>query len=150
MYIKNIILSGLFAGVALSAPAPTKHTSPEKRADSCQAHIYIDASNGAALPQHATWKYNVDVTGPSGLLGHWDGTNPANTFVKVPSGKNMDLWITGYPSRQKKANSDQKGDLNLEYNSRKWSSNQCEFLRKEPAPSNGWRWQFDWWCKYDC
>ncbi|OAL05121.1 hypothetical protein IQ06DRAFT_344479 [Phaeosphaeriaceae sp. SRC1lsM3a] len=150
MYTKNIILSGLLAGVALSAPTSTGNTNPEKRdIPQCYAHIYIDASNGGALPQHATWKYRVDVTGASGLLGHWDGTNPANTFVTVPSSGGMDLWIKGYPSRDS-SSATQKKALTLEYNSKKWNSDKCDYLRKDPGPSNGWRFQFDWWCQYDC
>jgi hypothetical protein len=104
------------------------------------------ASNGLALPQHATWKWRIDVTDSSGLLGHWDGTNPDGT-IKVPSGRGMDLWITGRPGRN---TNDHKGDLNLEYNSRRWTSASCEYLFKEAKPSNGFRFQHDWWCNYDC
>jgi hypothetical protein len=106
----------------------------------------IIASNGLALPQHATWKWNIDVTDSSGLIGHWDGTNPDGT-IKVPSGNGMDLWISGKPARK---TTDQEGSLKLEYNSRSWMSNTCEYLFKGAGPSNGMRLQFDWWCSYDC
>ena len=83
----------------------------------------VTASNGLALPQHATWKWNIDVTGSSGLLGHWDGTNPDGT-IKVPSGNGIDLWISGKPARATKG---QEGALKLEYNSRSWMSNAHEY-----------------------
>lgn len=42
MQIKNIIVSGLFAGVTLAAPVTAADTSLEKRDGKCNAHIYVD------------------------------------------------------------------------------------------------------------
>ncbi|KAK6856488.1 hypothetical protein PG990_011670 [Apiospora arundinis] len=172
--LKNILIQGLLAFTAVAVPLASEESSVEvrsveafnnepvlearKNANKCEAHIYLDSSNGLC-GSHCTDKYHINIidkdskaigkTADGKSVGEYGVTNPKDGMdIQTTKGKNFK--ITGSIPKGTITDNWRKS-YTLSYDTQKWNSGDCANWKfKSARPSNGERHQFDLWCEFDC
>jgi hypothetical protein len=145
---------------------PPEEQEEQEEQEGCEAHIALNskqrplldrknrltntlASNGLEIA-NPTSKWELSITDTAGhQVGEWAATNPADIHISTTKGYNF--VIEGQPSGSFLDGKSSQDSLTLSYHTQKWNGLDCyRYIQKSARPSNGWRHQYDWWCKFDC